>query len=125
MVAGLLAAFGTGSPTPVARAPMTSTPYPQSTPLVFPMLGVGPANSGITGDVEVVKGSDAFTLTSGQELPALQAIEHFIGQKIPRLKLENFPYLYTALFEPESGAGGKRGITGRRTHRGYSFGRRR
>ena len=27
------------------------------------MLGVGPANSGITGDVEVVKGSDAFTLT--------------------------------------------------------------
>ena len=32
----------------------------------------------------------------------MQAIEHFIGQKIPRLKLENFPYLYTALFEPES-----------------------
>ena len=28
--------------------------------------------------------------TSGQELPALQAIERFIGQKIPRLKLENF-----------------------------------
>ena len=27
------------------------------------MLGVGPGNSGITGDVEVVKGSDAFTLT--------------------------------------------------------------
>ena len=40
--------------------------------------------------------------TSGQELPALQAIERFIGQKIPRLKLENFPYLYTALFESES-----------------------
>ena len=39
---------------------------------------------------------------SGQELPALQAIERFIGQKIPRLKLENFPYLYTALFESES-----------------------
>ena len=40
--------------------------------------------------------------TSGQELPALQAIERFIGQKIPRLKLENFSYLYTALFESES-----------------------
>jgi len=55
----------------------------------------------------------------------LQAIEHFIGQKIPRLKLEKFPYLYTALFEPESAAASKRGITGRRTHRGYSVGRRR
>jgi ATP-dependent RNA helicase RhlE len=61
---------------------------------------------------------------NGEELPALQAIEHFIGQKIPRLKLENFPYLYTALFEPETPAG-KRAIGGGRTHRGYSFGRRR
>ena len=78
---------------------------------------------GRTGRAQNV--GDAFTLLSGQELPALQAIERFIGQKIPRLKLENFPYLYTALFEPESGATGKRGITGRRTHRGYSYGRRR
>jgi hypothetical protein len=62
---------------------------------------------------------------SGQELPALQAIEHFIGQKIPRLKLGNFPYLYTALFEAESAASGRRAIGGGRTHRGYSFGRRR
>jgi ATP-dependent RNA helicase RhlE len=62
---------------------------------------------------------------NGEELPALQAIEHFIGQKIPRLKLENFSYMYTALFEPESAAGGKRAIGGGRTHRGYSFGRRR
>ena len=58
-------------------------------------------------------------------LPALQAIEHFIGQKIPRLKLENFPYLYTALFESESATSGRRAIGGGRTHRGYSFGRRR
>jgi ATP-dependent RNA helicase RhlE len=78
---------------------------------------------GRTGRAQNV--GDAFTLMSGQELPALQAIEHFIGRKIPRLKLENFPYLYTALFEPESAAGGRRAITGRRTHRGYSFGRRR
>src|SRR6188472_354412 len=67
----------------------------------------------------------AFTLTSGQELPALQAIERFIGQKIPRLKLENFPYVYTALFEPESASRSRRSIGGGRTHRGYSFGRRR
>jgi ATP-dependent RNA helicase RhlE len=55
----------------------------------------------------------------------LQAIEHFIGQKIPRLKLENFSYLYTALFESESATSGRRTIGGGRTHRGYSFGRRR
>jgi ATP-dependent RNA helicase RhlE len=48
-----------------------------------------------------------------------------MGQKIPRLKLEGFAYLYTALFEPESSEGGKRSIGGGRTHRGYSFGRRR
>jgi ATP-dependent RNA helicase RhlE len=78
---------------------------------------------GRTGRAQNV--GDAFTLTSGQELPALQAIERFIGQKIPRLKLENFPYLYTALFESESGLSSRRGIGGGRTHRGYSFGRRR
>ena len=78
---------------------------------------------GRTGRAQNV--GDAFTLLSGQEVSALQAIEHFIGQKIPRLKLEKFPYLYTALFEPESAAASKRGITGRRTHRGYSVGRRR
>jgi ATP-dependent RNA helicase RhlE len=78
---------------------------------------------GRTGRAQKV--GDAFTLMNGQEVQALQAIEHFIGQKIPRLKLENFAYLYTALFEPEVAAGSKRGIGGGRTHRGYSFGRRR
>jgi ATP-dependent RNA helicase RhlE len=78
---------------------------------------------GRTGRAQNV--GDAFTLMSGHEVSALQAIEHFIGQKIPRLKLENFPYLYTALFEPESAAKSRRAIGGGRTHRGYSFGRRR
>jgi ATP-dependent RNA helicase RhlE len=78
---------------------------------------------GRTGRAQNV--GDAFTLMNGEEVPALQAIEHFIGQKIPRLKLENFPYLYTVLFEPEAAIGGKRAIGGGRTHRGYSFGRRR
>ena len=77
---------------------------------------------GRTGRAQNV--GDAFTLMNGEELPALQAIERFIGQKIPRLKLENFRYLYTALFEPET-SGAKRAIGGGRTHRGYSFGRRR
>jgi len=78
---------------------------------------------GRTGRAQNV--GDAFTLMNGEEVPALQAIEHFIGQKIPRLKLDNFPYLYTVLFEPESSAGGRRSIGGGRSHRGYSFGRRR
>src|SRR4051794_1291228 len=78
---------------------------------------------GRTGRAQNV--GDAFTLMNGEELASLHAIERFMGQKIPRLKLENFPYLYTALFEPESSDGGKRSIGGGRTHRGYSFGRRR
>ena len=78
---------------------------------------------GRTGRAQNV--GDAFTLMNGEELSALQAIEHFIGQKIPRLKLDNFPYLYTALFEPESTLGGRRAIGGGRGHRGFSYGRRR
>jgi ATP-dependent RNA helicase RhlE len=77
---------------------------------------------GRTGRAQNV--GDAFTLMNGEELPALQAIERFIGQKIPRLKLENFPYLYTVLFETEGSQAGRRAIGGGRTHRGYSFGRR-
>src|SRR5207248_11541192 len=47
---------------------------------------------GRTGRAQAV--GDAFTLMNGEELASLQAIERFMGQKIPRLKLENFPYLY-------------------------------
>ncbi len=78
---------------------------------------------GRTGRAQNV--GDAFTLMNGEELASLHSIERFMGQKIPRLKLDGFPYLYTALFEPESTTGGKRAIGGGRTHRGYSFGRRR
>ena len=78
---------------------------------------------GRTGRAQHV--GDAFTLMNGEELASLHSIERFMGQKIPRLKLEGFPYLYTALFEPEASEGGKRSIGGGRTHRGYSFGRRR
>src|SRR2546428_1652713 len=77
---------------------------------------------GRTGRAQNV--GDAFTLMNGEEVSALQAIERFIGQKIPRLKLDNFPYLYTILFEPESMTGGRRAIGGGRLHRGYSYGRK-
>src|SRR5438270_10115607 len=63
---------------------------------------------GRTGRAQNV--GDAFTLMNGEEVAALQAIERFIGRKIPRLRLENFNYLYTVLFEPESITGGRRSI---------------
>jgi ATP-dependent RNA helicase RhlE len=76
---------------------------------------------GRTGRAQNV--GDAYTLMSGEELPAVQAIEHFIGQKIPRLKLENFPYLFTALFEPQAFEGRKPRIGRARARRGHSFSR--
>jgi len=76
---------------------------------------------GRTGRAQNV--GDAFTLMSGEELPAVQAIEHFIGQKIPRLKLENFSYLFTALFEPKAFEGRKPRIGRARARRGPSFSR--
>jgi ATP-dependent RNA helicase RhlE len=74
---------------------------------------------GRTGRAEQI--GDAFTLVIAEELKAMADIERFIGQKIPRLKLKNFPYLYTALFE--EGKGPIRPVKGFRTSRGYSFGR--
>jgi ATP-dependent RNA helicase RhlE len=74
---------------------------------------------GRTGRAEQV--GDAFTLVIAEELKAMVDIERFIGQKIRRLKLKNFPYLYTALFE--EGKGPVRPVKGFRTSRGYSFGR--
>jgi ATP-dependent RNA helicase RhlE len=78
---------------------------------------------GRTGRAQNV--GDAYTLMSGEELPAVQAIEHFIGQEIPRLKLENFPYFFTALFEPKAFDGRKPRIGRARARRGPSFSRRR
>ena len=44
---------------------------------------------GRTGRAQKV--GDAFSLMNGEELGSLQAIERFIGAKIPRLKLDGFP----------------------------------
>lgn len=73
---------------------------------------------------------DAFTLMVAEDSKHVMAIERFISQKIPRVKLENFDYRYTALFEedkpgqPRGYSGGARGV---RVHGGYHFapGRRR
>jgi ATP-dependent RNA helicase RhlE len=78
---------------------------------------------GRTGRAQNV--GDAFTIMTAEELPHVKAIEHFIGQKITRLKLENFPYIYSAIFNEEAVEAALRGAKGVRTHRGMSFGARR
>jgi ATP-dependent RNA helicase RhlE len=85
---------------------------------------------GRTGRAEA--SGDAFTIMVAEDAGHVFAIERFISQKIPRVKLENFNYRYTALFEeakpgqPSGGFPGK--VRGGRVHGGYHFapgGRRR
>jgi ATP-dependent RNA helicase RhlE len=75
---------------------------------------------------------DAFTIMTAEDGSHVFAIERFISQKIPRVKLENFDYKYTMLFEegkPGHSQGGFPGKTrGGRVRGGYHFapgGRRR
>lgn len=78
---------------------------------------------GRTGRMEA-KG-DAFTLMVAEDARHVQAIERFISQKIPRVKLENFDYRYTALFEetkPGQRSTSPPRITGARIRGGYFFG---
>ena len=78
---------------------------------------------GRTGRMEAR--GDAFTLMVAEDGRHVQAIERFITQKIPRVKLENFEYRYTALFEegkPGHPAGSPPRITGARIRGGYFFG---
>lgn len=42
---------------------------------------------------------DALTLMVAEDRQHMASIERFIGQKIPRIKLEGFDYTYTSLFE--------------------------
>jgi ATP-dependent RNA helicase RhlE len=69
---------------------------------------------------------DAFTIMTAEDGSHVFAIERFISQKIPRVKLENFDYKYTMLFEeakagqPQGGFPGK--VRGGRVHGGYHFG---
>jgi ATP-dependent RNA helicase RhlE len=78
---------------------------------------------GRTGRAQNV--GDAFTIMTAEELPHVKVIEHFIAQKVPRLKLENFPYVYSAIFNEETVEASLRSAKGVRTHRGMSFGARR
>ncbi|MFN5962454.1 MAG: DEAD/DEAH box helicase [Verrucomicrobiota bacterium] len=57
---------------------------------------------GRTGRAE--REGDAFTILSADELIHAEAIERFINQKVPRRRLESFPYLYTTLLDDSSAA---------------------
>ncbi|MBI4661698.1 MAG: DEAD/DEAH box helicase [Verrucomicrobia bacterium] len=78
---------------------------------------------GRTGRAEAT--GDAFTIMVAEDATHVHAIERFISQKIPRVKLEKFHYQYTALFE-EDKPGAKPGYPGKvrgvRLSGGYYFG---
>ncbi len=78
---------------------------------------------GRTGRAE--QSGDALTLMVAADATHVYAIERFIGKKIPRVKLDNFDYQYTALFEEEK-QGQKPSFPGKvrgaRVRGGYFFG---
>jgi hypothetical protein len=55
---------------------------------------------------------------TAEDLQDVAAIEHFIGQKIPRVKLENFNYEFTRLLDPNP----KPAFGGGRSRRNRSYG---
>jgi ATP-dependent RNA helicase RhlE len=78
---------------------------------------------GRTGRMEA--SGDAYTLMVAEDIRHVNAIERFISQKIPRVKLEGFDYRYTALFEegkPGQPQGGGGRVRGARVRGGYFFG---
>jgi ATP-dependent RNA helicase RhlE len=78
---------------------------------------------GRTGRAEA--SGDAFTLMVAEDSKHVAAIERFISQKIARVRLENFDYRYTALFEEEKPGqpkGFERRVRGARVHGGYFYG---
>jgi len=85
---------------------------------------------GRTGRAEA--SGDAFTIMTAEDAPHVYAIERFISQKIARVKLPDFDYRYTVLFEEGKPGQAKGGFPGKakgvRVHGGYHFapgGRRR
>src|SRR5271154_2067834 len=77
---------------------------------------------GRTGRAQAV--GDAFTLMTAEEAPDVAAIERFVGQAIPRKKIENFKYVYSVALETgaKAAAMAAGAIRGGRAGRGYSFG---
>ena len=77
---------------------------------------------GRTGRAQAL--GDAFTLMVAEDASHMAAIERFIGRKIERVKLENFTYKYTALFDEatDKRSAYERKVKGVRLSGGYYFG---
>jgi ATP-dependent RNA helicase RhlE len=77
---------------------------------------------GRTGRME--NKGEAFTLMVAEDIRHVNAIERFINQKIQRIKLDNFNYTYTALFEEGKPGheGGVPRVRGARVRGGYFYG---
>jgi len=77
---------------------------------------------GRTGRAQAL--GDAFTLMVAEDGSHMAAIERFIGRKIERVKLENFNYKYTALFDEatDKRSAYERKVKGVRLSGGYYFG---
>jgi ATP-dependent RNA helicase RhlE len=68
---------------------------------------------------------DAFTLMVAEDARHMASIERFISQKIPHVKLDDFNYKYTVLFDegkPNTQPLSERRIRGVRMRGGYFFG---
>ena len=66
---------------------------------------------------------DALTLFCAGEAAQVASIERYIGKKVQRVKLPEFPYTYTALFDEDKlGPATGRKTQGARIGKGYFFG---
>jgi superfamily II DNA/RNA helicase len=66
---------------------------------------------------------DALTLFCAGEATQVASIERYIGKKVERVKLSDFPYTYTALFDEDKlGPATGRKTLGARVGKGYFFG---
>jgi len=77
---------------------------------------------GRTGRVQAT--GDACTLIVAEDMEHVQSIERFIGQKIPRVKIDHFPYLFTRAFNATEPIRGK-AIRAGSSFSTAGFGRRR
>src|SRR5437899_480995 len=78
---------------------------------------------GRTGRAEAT--GDAFTLMVAEDARHVQAIERFIGQKVERVKLENFDYKYSVILDddkPGRPPAHERRTRGVRLRGGYYYG---
>jgi len=79
--------------------------------------------NGRTGRAQSV--GDAFTIVIAENLQEIATIERFIGQKIPRVKLEGFAYKYTRLLDEKAQPIAHGGHSGGKRFFGYGGRRRR